>query len=160
MTICNAQNIKRDKILYLERCSTDSLSLCGNYFDQDKMRLPLLLEKNIENKITYDTIYILNSDDSLILEKLVLNSASKEIVKCSDKFFRVARKIIKRNNYRESPVREFRYSKLALEFQSEDIGYEDVFVLNPNPKSDDDLFLKLKCKAYKISHLVSYSLLD
>ena len=59
--VLSQNSITHKKKIYLEVCSTSEISICGNYFEQNLMREPLLIQLNESNFFkSYDTVYSFN----------------------------------------------------------------------------------------------------
>lgn len=153
--------IKDNLILYYESCNTYEISMCGNYFDQINMRLPVLINVN-ENEFfkSYDTIYKLDIKQVLMIERLI-NSRSPDLnIVYPKSFFKFIKSELKRNNNKEKPNKIFRYYKILMSFEAELIEDEVLYILNPNAKNEKNLYIEYNTISYKIVNFVKIEFLD
>jgi len=149
-------------ILSFENCTTESISLCGNYFEQEKMRKQVLIKLDKENYIkSYDTIYELNFDDIFKLEEILGGNIKNKYIskiKFSSAFYKIIEDGLVINNLKEKPCKKFHFINFLIKADIEKMDEDFIYILNPIPNNFDDIFIKKRAVKYKIKNLISYSL--
>lgn len=144
--VLSQNSITHKKKIYLEVCSTSEISICGNYFEQNLMREPLLIQLNESNFFkSYDTVYSFNykflKDVNNHLEKY--NKHNFLSIIYPNKFLFKLNKFLKKEKLKEKSTNKFKYIPLNLSFNIEKIEKGKICIINPGfcNINNDNLFL-------------------
>lgn len=143
---------------YIENCNSLHINLCGNYFEQNLMRLPVLIKRNDTNFLkSYDTIYVMTNDQLMTISSALIDQkhADSLMIRYPETFQKSIKRFLKRNKLKEGVKDNFTYSELHLEFDPDRIEPGEIII--PNPKytyrSKSDIFISIRTTIIHITNL-------